>query len=317
MNFDIFNGDADGICALHQLRLVEPRSAELITGVKRDISLVQNALVKAGDDMVILDVSLDKNRSALEEALKQDVKITYYDHHFAGEIPDNNQLTCFIDTSAEICTSLIVNQQLGGKHVMWAITAAFGDNLHKPAVALANEVGLNENQAQQLEELGTLINYNGYGLTIDDLYFPPDELYKIIHQYENPFDFIENESAFNVLKTGYYSDLEKAKLAKADIMTEKQAIYILPNEPWSRRIAGVYGNILTRQTTNRAHAILTEVENNNYMVSVRAPLNNRDGADKLCRQFKTGGGRKAAAGINALPFVNYPEFVEKFKLQFQ
>ena len=40
MDYDVFNGDADGICALIQLRLVEPRpDATLVTGVKRDIQL--------------------------------------------------------------------------------------------------------------------------------------------------------------------------------------------------------------------------------------------------------------------------------------
>ena len=31
--YDIFNGDADGICALHQLRLAEARAARLVYGV--------------------------------------------------------------------------------------------------------------------------------------------------------------------------------------------------------------------------------------------------------------------------------------------
>jgi hypothetical protein len=39
--YDVFNGDADGICALHQLRLANPRDAVLLTGVKRDIALLQ------------------------------------------------------------------------------------------------------------------------------------------------------------------------------------------------------------------------------------------------------------------------------------
>jgi len=47
--YDIFNGDADGICALHQLRLEEPRDAELVTGVKRDIKLVGRVNAAAGD----------------------------------------------------------------------------------------------------------------------------------------------------------------------------------------------------------------------------------------------------------------------------
>ncbi|MFA0622220.1 DHH family phosphoesterase, partial [Vibrio sp. 10N.222.49.A4] len=40
MHYDVFNGDADGIIALLQLRLSEPRKSVLVTGVKRDIKLV-------------------------------------------------------------------------------------------------------------------------------------------------------------------------------------------------------------------------------------------------------------------------------------
>ena len=38
-----------------------------------------------------------------------------------------------------------------------------------------------------------------------------------------------------------------------------------------------------------------------YTVSLRAPLNNKQGADNICVQFPTGGGRAGAAGINQLP----------------
>jgi hypothetical protein len=48
------------------------------------------------------------------------------------------------------------------------------------------------------------------------------------------------------------------------------------------------------------------------VVSVRAPLNNKTGADELCRQFETGGGRKAAAGINHLPETEYTRFLQAF-----
>jgi hypothetical protein len=48
------------------------------------------------------------------------------------------------------------------------------------------------------------------------------------------------------------------------------------------------------------------------VVSVRAPLINRTGADELCRQFPTGGGRKAAAGINVLPADRLPDFIRAF-----
>ncbi len=36
-----FNGDADGLCALQQLRLAERVHGTLVTGVKRDIRLLE------------------------------------------------------------------------------------------------------------------------------------------------------------------------------------------------------------------------------------------------------------------------------------
>ncbi|MND00941.1 hypothetical protein D3C83_197340 [compost metagenome] len=49
-----------------------------------------------------------------------------------------------------------------------------------------------------------------------------------------------------------------------------------------------------------------------YAVSVRAPFDNPRGADVLCLQFETGGGRQAAAGINRLPEADYERFVAAF-----
>ena len=66
---DIFNGDADGICALTQYRNAIPGSSRLVTGVKRDIALVAKGGIEAGDEVVVLDVSLDKNRDGLVAAL--------------------------------------------------------------------------------------------------------------------------------------------------------------------------------------------------------------------------------------------------------
>ena len=67
--FDVFNGDADGICSLHQLRLANPRESVLITGVKRDISLVKHVRAEAGDSVTILDISMEKNHADLLKVL--------------------------------------------------------------------------------------------------------------------------------------------------------------------------------------------------------------------------------------------------------
>ena len=60
-----FNGDADGLCALQQLRLVEAQQATLVTGVKRDIALLRRIQGQAGDAVTVLDVSLHQNREDL------------------------------------------------------------------------------------------------------------------------------------------------------------------------------------------------------------------------------------------------------------
>ena len=52
------------------------------------------------------------------------------------------------------------------------------------------------------------------------------------------------------------------------------------------------------------------------MAILPALARSKDGADELCRQFPGGGGRKAAAGINALAQESVPRFVEQFDLQF-
>ena len=63
--YDIFNGDADGLCALQQLRLAQPREAELITGVKRDIRLLERVRAQPGDEVTVLYVSLAENREGI------------------------------------------------------------------------------------------------------------------------------------------------------------------------------------------------------------------------------------------------------------
>jgi hypothetical protein len=52
--YDVFNGDADGLCALHQLRLAEPRDAVLVTGTKRDIELLARVDAGRGDEITVL-----------------------------------------------------------------------------------------------------------------------------------------------------------------------------------------------------------------------------------------------------------------------
>jgi len=316
-DFDVFNGDADGVCALHQLRLAEPRDACLITGVKRDISLLCRLDASAGDRVTVLDISLDKNRAPLLDALERGAHVEYFDHHFAGEIPEHSSLQVHIDTSAEVCTSLLVNQHLGGRYLAWAVTAAFGDNMHASARAAAAPLDLDAAQLERLCTLGECLNYNGYGVTEDDLFFHPAELYRRIHPYADPFDFILQDDAFGILESGMNGDLEKARNVKPEDVSDYAALFLLPNMPWARRVSGVYGNELARNYPERAHAVAMQLDDGCWRISVRAPLSRKEGADTLCRAFPTGGGRAGAAGINQLPAAMLDEFVEALQQGFR
>ena len=313
---DVFNGDADGICALHQLRLAKPCESTLVTGVKRDINLLKKVNASQSDSITVLDISLDKNRDGLERCLKAGANVIYFDHHFAGDIPKDKNLESHIDTDANMCTSLLVNNYLGGEYLAWAVTAAYGDNLFVAAENAAKPLNLAKEELEQLKLLGTCINYNGYGSSLDDLLFTPEDLYEKIKPYSDPFDFIKNEPAYKTLVYGYREDISNAEAIEPVYKSESHAVFILENKKWAKRVSGVFANQLAQENPDRAHAMLTKNNEGGFVVSVRAPLNNKTGADELCRQFKSGGGRKAAAGINHLPAADYERFTQAFAASF-
>jgi len=315
---DCFNGDADGICALTQIRLHNPVDSELITGVKRDINLVDRASARSGDIVTVLDVSLDKNRGGVERLISQGAEVFYCDHHFAGEIPEHPRLKTLINTTPDVCTSLLINQMLKGRFLAWAVVGTFGDNLYRTAETMAKPLaldkkGLDKEALARLKDLGTYLNYNGYGSDLTDLYFHPADLFKRTSQFKTPFEFMhEDIETFDTLEQGYKDDMRKAASAEPVSQNASSAVFQLPDAAWARRVSGVFGNDLANQHPDRAHAVVTEKSADHFVVSVRAPLTNKKGADQICRQFPTGGGRAAAAGINELRADQLTNFVNVF-----
>jgi hypothetical protein len=309
-NYDVFNGDADGICSLIQLRLAQPREANLVTGVKRDIKLLNSLKAEAGDHITVLDVSMDKNQTGLHAVLHAGANVFYADHHQSGEIPDHPALEAHINTAANTCTGLIIDYYLKGQYREWAIVAAYGDNINHVADEYATHAELTDDQRSQLRALGVAMNYNGYGASEEDLFYHPAELYKLAAPYQSPFDFIkERADVYKTLTEGYATDLEKGLNITPVRSSDNAAMIMLPNEQWARRISGVLGNELASRYLDRAHAILTEREEQidgpdskkekTYLVSIRAAKNNLVGADTIAVKFG-GGGRKGAAGIDRL-----------------
>ena len=310
--FDVFNGDADGICALQQLRLAEPLDSTLVTGVKREIALLERVTAGPGDRVTVLDISLDTNRAALDRLLAADVRVRYFDHHFPGEIPSHPGFDCHIETLPDKGTCLLVDEFLDGRFRAWAVVGTFGDNFDAAAYRAALPLELAPPALAQLRELGIYINYNGYGAEVADLHFAPDDLYRRLHAYVNPLDFINEDSAFRALSDGYADDMARARGTAPTVAGERHRLYILPVDPWARRASGVLANELAQASPECAQALLTRLPAGGFVVSVRAPVTRPEGADVLCRQFATGGGRKAAAGINQLPEADYDRFVERF-----
>lgn len=311
----VFNGDADGLCAAHQLRLAGHTPERIVTGVKRDIGLLARCDAQAGDTLWVADISLDSNRAALEALLARGVRVTWFDHHYAGVIPVHANLHAHIDTSAAVCSSLLVDHHLGGHYRAWAVTAAFGDNLVESARTASRDLSLTSAELEQLAELGTLMNYNAYGETVADLRVDPATLFARMAAWMDPREFIAHAPFVDDLRATMGEDLAAARRAPVLHEDPGAAAIKMPALPWARRAQGVIANELARGHPRRAHAIVVETPQG-YSVSVRAPVSRPQGADALCRQFATGGGRSGAAGINQLPCEDLDRFLAAFKLAY-
>ncbi|MCK4494290.1 MAG: DHH family phosphoesterase [Methylococcales bacterium] len=315
MQIDVFNGDADGICALLQLRFVHPCKAQLITGIKRDINLLSKVQATKGDKITVLDISLAKNYHDTIRLLAQNVEIFYVDHHLIKTIPQHPNLKTLINLESNVCTSLLMNQFLQGAFYQWAVVGAFGDNMNLTVIKAMEGFCLTDHELESLKVLGVCINYNAYGRSIEDLHIAPDLLYQKLSAYKSPFDFMtDNPILYQQLVSGYDADMALATKISADYYNDTIAVYEFPDTIWARRVNGVFANQLANQFPARAHAILSfNTEDNSYQVSVRSPLQHKWGADELCSSFSTGGGRKSAAGINHLKKEERSLFIQRFK----
>ena len=307
----VFNGDADGICAAHQLRLSGLVADRLVTGVKRDIALLDRVQASPGDSVTVADISLDANRAALEALLRAGIPVTWYDHHYAGDLPAGEGLIAHIDTGPDTCSSLIVDASLGGRFRAWAVVATFGDNLHAPAGRVADLLALTPDQTGRLRELGELMNYNAYGDSEADLHLKPADLLARISPFADPFAFMRADGFVARLRDGFAQDMALAQAVTPLTSGAYHALVLLPDQPWARRVNGVFANELARQAPQRAHAVAVEGVSG-LTISVRAPADRPFGADTLCRRFPQGGGRGRAAGINHLPKQQFEAFEVAF-----
>lgn len=307
-HFDVFNGDADGLCALQQLRLAEPKASVPITGVKRDIALLDRVPARAGESVTVLDLALGSNREALLRLLGQGVYVEYFDHHHAPGLPAHRLLRLNIDPAPGVCTSLLINRHVAGRFRAWAVVGAFGDNLRVTAQALASSIGLDEGSVLLLEALGKSLNYNAYGDSEADLTIPPANLHRLMMPYPDPLDFMAKEDAYVTLARRRSSDMALAMDVVPLLETERLVVVMLPDAAWARRVIGSYANHLSIRHPERICAVLVANARQTLTVSLRTPENGALPADLLARRHG-GDGRATAAGINDLSEENVSAFL--------
>ena len=320
-DFDLFNGDADGIFSLLQLRQVQPRpDAKRVTGVKRDTQLFDRIVshVAAGDRITALDIGMARNAAGLKTVLKIGAEVFFCDHHSAGDIPQDENLTVLMDASPETCTAFLIDQRLKGAKAAWAICGTYGDNFQGLAARIAADRNVSL-PLSRLRELGELVNYNAYGLTVEDLHFHPLDLYERLLAYPDPMAFLEDApEALDVLRQGHRSDWEIAEQAREIHISNAGQILSLPASAASNRISGLFANALVDEEPDMAFAVLTHLgpDSGGYRVSLRAPLARRtQGADEFAGRFG-GGGRAEAAGIDLLTEADMNRFVDVFNAAF-
>ena len=273
MRWYAYNGDADGICSMVQWGLVYGIEGKRITGVKRNIELLERVSPNPDDEIIVMDISLARNHARAVELSSQGYDISWFDHHLAGDPID--AIATHIDTSSDVCTARIVEKFLGVDSD-WAQVALHGDGLSV------------HSSKPEFKELGELLNYNGYGADLSDLHFHPDELLLLCLQAKTPQNFIDSQ-AFMTLKNGFESDLSNAKNIEPS-----NGYYLLPNEAWARRVVGVMAHRIN-ESGDGPHVIAID-KGETLQVSIRGS----EGIGELCKMFG-GGGRATAGGIDALP----------------
>jgi hypothetical protein len=308
---DVCNGDADGLCATLQWRFAHPGPAGLVTGLKREIELLQRVPPDAFDEICVFDLSMLRNHDALLRLLAAGVRVRWFDHHAAPQRPANPRLQASIDHDPAACTSLLVDRALGGRHRAWALVGAYGDNLAPVADALASASGFDPGRRAALRRLGEALNYNAYGEHESDVCIAPARLLERMTRYTDPLRFAREDPVVAAIARRRRDDLRHARALAPHWRGAGGCVWTLPHARWARRVVGELANALANADPRRAQAVLAADAAGDYRVSVRAPRTAPHGANALCAAFG-GAGRAAAAGIDRLPSTQLDRVVAAF-----
>jgi len=119
------------------------------------------------------------------------------------------------------------------------------------------------------------------------------------------------------IAAGFRDDMERARRLEPTRRAPGTIQFMLPDAAWARRASGTLANDLAKAHEGNALAIISPKADGGYLVSIRVPRDCATSAESFCRRFPTGGGRKAAAGINHLPAEELETFSRAFEEQFR
>ena len=269
-HFDVFNGDADGICALVQLRLAAPIDAVLVTGTKRNIALLDRVAGDAGDTATVLDISLAANRAALLRLLDRGVAVQYS--------TTTTRASSRCTRTTRTSTPIVGLHRHPGRPPSLRPASRLGDRGRlrgqpstRPAETLASSLGLPAREVAALRDLGDCLTYNAYGVGIEDAIVHPGELFRTLLRHADPFRYMSTDGVFAAIDEARRRDLALAWQIRPAHALPRARVYVLPDAAWSHRVRGLFSNELANAEPGLAHAVLTANADGGFAVSVRAP----------------------------------------------
>lgn len=306
--FDVFNGDADGLCARQQMYLANPGQTVCISGCRRDYRLFDGIDAQSGDTLRAFDIPYRANQSTLQELLQRGVQVEYFDHHEVEQPLAHPLLSYYRNGVPETCTSLLVDRYLQGRFSPWAVAGAFGDNKTDCAQQLARSIGLDQRETLALRFLGECLNYNAYGGKSSDQSISSLTLSQVMESFSDPFDFMSQTEVFSHIAQQRAEDMRLASARPSIVNSDELYVVILPDAAWARRIIGVFANQLIQVHFNRVCVAMVPNARNGLSVSLRVPESAEMNANQLARRYG-GDGRANAAGIDDLPVEEVVHFL--------
>ena len=206
--FDVCNSDADGLCAVRQWRLREPAQATLVTGLEREIALLQRV-------PAVGPTRCWCATSPWPATATRSCHCSSAAWRCAGSIT-MTPARCGCPASWRLsrlrCRDLqrlLVERHLGGAHRAWALVGAYGDALTTVTDRLAAASGFDALQRAALRRLGQAINYNAYGEQLFDLRIAPAELYGVMARHADPFALLATEPVIDEIDDQREADLRR------------------------------------------------------------------------------------------------------------